>query len=318
MTDDSAGVLLVRASRALQDCEFRLRCIGGEDGCLEPLAEARRHCDEAERRSAPDDAETAATLAVLRAAAATFALWHCVDAEACCDFDDDDGTLLNGMCEEDAEGVSRPLAEQAVEAARAALHVDPGDALVPLYLGHALTWSGDREGAVHAYEEALRRDPWDSCARAALMHLDALPDGERTLPDGESWDEARFTKPRPELSHGRHGFVLLRLCSWVDNNNPDSGYFLFDSFAAARAFADEALTGDNFDFEDGDDEEEGAFLYVHRPGQPVAEYDLGSRVRIGSDGEPDRIDWPEVPDPVPLESPLPPGRPLRIGGRTCF
>lgn len=156
MADDSVSALLIRASRSLGKCELWLR--DGEDGGLDHLADARRYCDEAERKSVPSDTETAATIAILRSTAAAFALRDC--ANSTCDFDDNDGTLLNGMGEHDTEGVSRPLTEQAIRAARAALNAAPEDALVPLHLGHALTWSGDRDGAIAAYEEALRRDPW--------------------------------------------------------------------------------------------------------------------------------------------------------------
>jgi tetratricopeptide (TPR) repeat protein len=236
-----------------------------------------------------------------------------------CDFDDVDGTLLGGMGKYDKAGVSGPLATQAIQVARAALDADPTDPLVPLYLGHALTWSGDRDGAVAAYEEAMRRDPGDRCARSNLRYLDAAP-GRRPSPS--------------EMSHGHHGFALLRWGFWISNNDWDTGFLLFSSVAEARAHIDEKFMGplplpDHGDEEERDeeeldegerDEDEGAkqmLLQIHRPGQRIAEYDLNARTRA-EPGKPLRIDWSGIPVDERWESPLPPGRPLRVDGRLCF
>ncbi|WP_327392578.1 tetratricopeptide repeat protein [Streptomyces sp. NBC_01186] len=338
MADDTVGALLVQARRTLGKCEELFRYDGGPDGDFHQLTEARRCCDEAERQSSPGDAETAATLAVLRSTAAAFALRHCALTKVRSDFGED-GTLFNGMGEHDPEGLSRPAAEEAVRTARAALRVDAEDALVPLYLGHALTWTGDRDGAVAAYEEALRRDPWEAPARHCLAQFDALPT-DQAWPNEMSWDEARSLGEEPEfpdLSHGRHGFALLRVFFWVTNNEDDHRFLLFSSLADARAYADEALRdayprtsaedGEDGEEDEDEDEEEdyeyedpddGIVLQIHRPGQPVAEYDLGARVRAGVDDGPSRVDWSGIPVDEPLESPLPPGRPLRIGTRNCF
>ncbi|GAA2086482.1 tetratricopeptide repeat protein [Actinomadura alba] len=293
---------LVRASHLLAKCEFLLRHFDGERENAELLATARQFCDEAEEEAVPGDAEAAATIAILRSMAATFSLRHAVLFNVNCDFDDDDGTLLNGMEEHDEECVSRPLAEQAVQAARAALNADPEDPLVPLYLGHALTWSGDRDGAVAAYEEAMRRDPWDGCAQSSLEYLDAAPSG----------------RPSPnEMSCGRHGFALLRGCFWISNNDWDSESLLFRSVADARAHVDKRLSA-YLTQDDLDDEDAELVLQIHRPGRHIAEYDLNARIQQEPDDEPSRIDWSGIPVHEPLESPLPPGRPLRIGGHTCF
>ncbi|XVQ06770.1 hypothetical protein ACQP1W_29475 [Spirillospora sp. CA-255316] len=306
MDDHVEGALLIQASRLLGEGEFELRHVGG-DGVLALLHEVRRLCDESERN---DDAETAATIAILRSTAAAYALRHCVYEKVNCDFDDEDGTLLNGVDEHDAQGVSRPLVEEAVRAARAALDANPDDALVPLHLGHALTWSGDPDGAVQAYEEALRRDPWESCARSALEYLGAPPADQP--PNEMSWDEANSWDREPELSpmsRGRHGFALLRSFFWVNNNDSDHRFLLFGSVADACAYAEETLGFDaaKEDFEgddDGYDEDDGIVLHVHRPGRAIVEYELKG---------PGQVAWSE-----PLESPLPPGRPLRINTRTCF
>ncbi|MDA2810996.1 hypothetical protein O4J56_10145 [Nocardiopsis sp. RSe5-2] len=326
MSDESVSTLLRRASRSLSECEFWVRHIVWEDGALGPLGEARRLCDEAERSSDPEDAETSGTLAVLRSTAAAYALRHCVGATVGCDFDDEDGTLPDGLSEHDPEGVSRPLAEEAVRAARAALDVDPGDALVPLHLGHALTWVGDQEGAVEAYREALRRDPGEVGALSCLKHFGAFPD-DLDAHDRRSWDEARmygqwpYTAPE---SHGSHGFFLLRVPYWMDNNNADHDFVLFASAAEACAHLDRVLNvvlGDG-DFVNGgldeeDDEVGGVVLRVHRPGRPVAEYDLTARVGRATDGV-YHVDRSGLPLDEAVENPLPAGRPVRIDTRTCF
>ncbi|MEV6125627.1 hypothetical protein AB0M05_02215 [Streptomyces violaceusniger] len=298
--DLNAG--LVHASRLIAKCESSLRHFDGERENVELLADARRCCDEAEGKAVPGDAETAATIAILRSMSATLSLRHTVLFNVNCDFDDDDGTLLNGMEEYDEECVSRPLAEQAVQAARAALNADPEDPLIPLYLGHALTWSGDRDGAVAAYEEAIRRDPRDGCAQSGLECLGAAPN----------------SRPSPnEMSRGHHGFALLRGCVWISNNDSDSESLLFGSVADARAHIDRRLstylTGDDLE-----DEGSELVLQVHRPGRQIIEYDLNARIRQGPDDDPLRIDWAGIPAHEPLKSPLPPGRPLRIGGHICF
>ncbi|WP_433175349.1 tetratricopeptide repeat protein [Actinoallomurus sp. CA-150999] len=318
---------LVRASDLLAKCEFFLRHHDGKRENPELLARARHCCDEAEKETASGDTEATTTIAILRSMAATLTLRHVVMFDVKCDFDDADGTFLNGIEQYDKDGVSRPLAEQAVQATRAALNADPDDSLVPLQLGHALTWSGDREGAVAAYEEALRRNPLDRCPRSALAYLGSAPTG----------------RPSPnEMSHGRHGFALLRLSAWISNNDWDTGFLLFGSVTDAHTYVERALDTDtptrNFvlgesetseyedddEFEDEDDEfDEGwraalPLLQIHRPGRRVDEYELNARINLGSDGKPLRVDWSDIPVTETMESPLPPGRPLRIGDRTCF
>ncbi|XVQ06909.1 hypothetical protein ACQP1W_30240 [Spirillospora sp. CA-255316] len=168
------SIHLLQAGRSLAECEFLLRQFSGDPAVPGLIAEARRHCDHAEQ-GPHEDTETTATLAILRAMAATFDLRHVALSEVRCDFDDADGTLLNGLGKHDGEGVSRPLTEEAIRTAEAALDADPYDALVPLYLGHALTWTGDQDAAIAAYQEALRRAPDDRCARSALSYLHARP-----------------------------------------------------------------------------------------------------------------------------------------------
>ncbi|MDX3232409.1 hypothetical protein [Streptomyces sp. ME19-01-6] len=324
MTAGNPNAPLLRANSLLATCEYYLRHSDGEREIPGLLADAGHCCGEAEEAAAPGDEEAAATLAILRSIAATFALRHAALFTVACDFDDVDGTLLGGMGKYDKAGVSGPLATQAIQAARAALDADPADPLVPLYLGHALTWSGDRDGAVAAYEEAIRRDPGDRCARSNLRYLEAAH-GRRPSPSG--------------MSHGRHDFALLRWGLWISNNDWDTGFLLFSSVAEARAHVDEKFMGslplpdhgdeeewdegelDEEEWDEDEGEDEGAkqtLLQIHRPGQRIAEYDLNARTRAEPGGKPVRIDWSGIPVDERWESPLPPGRPLRIDGRVCF
>lgn len=267
---------LVHACQLLAECEFLLRTFDGEEETSELLADVRRHCDEAE--AAPGDAESAATIAVLRAVAATYALRRVVLFTVDSDFDDDDGVFLNGLEEHDEEGETRVLTEEAIEATRAALDADPEDPLVPLSLGHALTWSGDEEGAAAAYQEADRRD----------------------LEVGTS---ARS-----------HGFALVSGVARISNNDWASDARLFRSVADARAYVDKNL--DLYVTLDLLKEAGGELtLSINRPGHPVTEYDLNARI---SDDEELSVDWSDIPMDTPLEPPLPPGRPLRIADQDCF
>ncbi|MGW0810431.1 hypothetical protein [Nonomuraea sp. NPDC002799] len=293
---------LAQASHLLAKCEFLLRHSDGARENAALLAGARRCCDEAEEEATPGDAETAATIAILRSMAATFSLRHTVMFTVRCDFDDDDGPIFDGMKEHDEEQVTRPLAEQAAHASRTALSAAPEDPLVPLYLGHALTWSGDREGAVAAYEETLRRDPRDGCAQSSLEYLEAGANSRPLLND---------------MSRGRHGFALLRGCYWISNNDWDRKLLSFGSIADAHTHINSKLST-YLTEDDAEDEDAELVLHIHRPGQHIAEYDLNARIQPRSNDKPLRIDWSDIPILEPLESPLPLGRPLRIDGHNYF
>jgi tetratricopeptide (TPR) repeat protein len=316
VTDDAVRTLLFRANHLLQECDVDLRFLWmGGDRTPGRLAEAVRSCDEAERAAAPADAETAATIAILRSMAASFALRHHVNVELGSEFEDDGGTWLNGLADIDEEGLSRPLTDRSVELARAALSADPWDALVPLHLGHALTWSGDRDGAVTAFEEARRRDPWDASARFCLEQLEAAPAAE-PAPD----------EPARERGHGHFGFATIRDVDRINNNDSDERYWLFGAVRDACDHVRSRLGLDIAGLTDADREhgpwkdyaEDEPVLRIHRPGGRVTRYDLRSRIRTGPDHFPAGVDWSGIPLDVPLESPLPPGRPLRMYGRTCF
>ncbi|MFD1538778.1 hypothetical protein [Nonomuraea guangzhouensis] len=302
MPAQSPRIHLQQAGRSLAECEFLLRQFSGEGAVPDLIAQARHHCDQAEQEP-HEDTETAATLAILRAMASTFALRHVVLSDVCCDFDDSDGTLLNGLGKYDSKGVSRPLAEEAVLTAEAALVADPHDALIPLYLGHALTWTGDQDGAIAAYQEALRRAPDDHCARSALSYLHARP----------------AKRPQSETSHPRHAFALLRCAYWINNNEWEDALVLFTSVADVRTHLAAVLgprpdSGSRSNYligEDLDDEGAELALHIHHPGRPITRYDLNARLR-------EDIDWTGVPVDEPLEPPLPPGRPLRLYSRVCF
>ncbi|MFC4563188.1 hypothetical protein ACFO4E_15090 [Nocardiopsis mangrovi] len=304
MAADRREEHLVRAMALLGTCAQRFPYGGDAD----TIADARRGYDEVERGAGPGDAETAATVAIGRSMAAVLELRLCIDDlelnNSARDWDQD-GPPLGGMDEDDEDGVSRPFAERAAAAARAALDADPDDPLVPFDLGHVLAWSGDRDGAVAAYEEALRRDPWDIAARELLEELGAGPGEHPSHSD--------------PVNRRRYGFAVLREEGRTGNSEWLEEHWVYGSVAEARADAD-AVTGSGIDGLDRDelDDHLRLTLEIHRPGRPIAEYDLMARIPAEPDGGPLRIDWSGVPVDEPLEPPLPPGRPLRMDARTCF
>ncbi|MEU7318516.1 hypothetical protein [Streptomyces sp. NPDC007083] len=305
MPTQDPRIHLLQAGQSLAKCEFLLRQFRDEPAVPHLIAQARHHCDQAEQ-GPHEDTETEATVAILRAVASTFALRHVVLSDGCCDFDDDDGTLLNGLEKHDSDGVSGPLAEEAIRTTQAALDADPHDALMPLYLGHALTWTGDQDAAVAAYREAQRRAPDDDCARSALSCLHAPP----------------ATKPQGERSHPHQAFALLRIAYWINNNEWEDAHDLFASVADVRTHLATVLPGPNdsrpscLTGEDLDDEGAELTLHIYRPGRPIAMYDLNARLHENS--ETTSIDWTDVPVDELLEPPLLPGRPLRLHSRVCF
>ncbi|MFC9758849.1 tetratricopeptide repeat protein [Streptomyces sp. NPDC056921] len=287
-----------RALDLLAQCAYRFRDDHGTDEIGALLAEARTCYDAAEQADP-------ATVAIGRSLIAAFELRLCTDVEnqvnSGWDYDLE-GPPLNGVEEDDWDDVSRPVAERAAEAARAALDADPEDPLVPIHLGHALAWLGDRDGAVAAYREALRRDPYDDQADTCLEMLEAE------------------TGPSPALktSPRSYAFALLREKLRISNSEwIDIGH-VCRTLASARDAAEAKLreTGDLTREElDGFIKLE---LDVHRPGQPVATFELMDRIPSEPNEGPFRFDWSDVPLDEPLEPPLPPGKPLRIENLMCF
>ncbi|MGY0057170.1 hypothetical protein ACWY4P_11475 [Streptomyces sp. LZ34] len=210
---------LIRANRLLADCEFLLQQFDNEREIARLLADVRQCCDEAEEAAVHGDAEAAATIAVLRSMAATFALRHAVLFHVNCDFDDDDGTLLGGM-----------------------------ESSIPRTPSCRCTWGMRSPG------REIARVPSRHRRRRCVEILDA---NEGELDEGE-------------LGEGeeKHGERML--------------------------------------------------LQIHRPGRRIAEYNLNVRMQAEPGGKALRIDWSGIPVDERLESPLPPGRPLRVGGRTRF
>ncbi|KAK1179652.1 hypothetical protein B7755_016780 [Streptomyces sp. NBS 14/10] len=309
MTDDDAtNALLIKAGSLLLESSERLSYGAETDTDTVPhlLAEATRCYDAVARQLSADDAETAATVAVGRSTTAGLALQRCVLEELSCDWswtDGDDGPWLGDMEEYDEDGLSEEFAARAVETARAALDADPGDPLVPLQLGHALCWSGDRDGAVAAYAEALRRDPGDHVARDSLAELGEL--GE-DVPEEDDFDGTE--------SPDRYAFALVREDARISNSEWSSIACVFGSVDAARRDADETLKScDNGGFDPEDlPTMLKLTLEIHRPGQPITRFPaepLDSSFLI---------DWSGLPEGEPLDPPLPPGRPVRIDGETCF
>ncbi|MES4907166.1 MULTISPECIES: tetratricopeptide repeat protein [unclassified Streptomyces] len=313
MTDDDAtNALLIKASSLLRDCGERLMDDAETDAVPRLLEEASRCYDAVARKLSPDDVETAvtaATVAVGRSTVAALALTRCVLDELDCDWsweEESDGPYLGHMRELDEDGISEPLVARAIEAAREALDADPGDPLVPLQLAHALCWSGDRDGAVAAYAEVLRRDPEDRVARDRLDEL-----GEE-VPEDDDFDGTG--------SPDRYAFALVRAeagnASWGWSSTATAS----GSVAAARSDAD-AVLGSLADADLTWEELSEMLrltLEIHRPGQPVTRFDLIGHVPAEPRSGSFLIDWPGIPEGEPLDPPLPPGRPVRIGGQTCF
>ncbi|MDX3233681.1 tetratricopeptide repeat protein [Streptomyces sp. ME19-01-6] len=304
MTDDDAtNTVLIKASSLLRESSERLTDGAATDAVPRLLAEATRCYDAVARKLSPEDAETAATVAVGRSTIAALALQRCALDELDCDWswtDGDDGPYLGDMEEYDEDGLSEPLLARAVEAARAALDADPGDPLVPLHLGHALCWSGERDGAVAAYTEALRRDPGDHVARDSLAEL-----GEE-VPEEDDFDGTE--------SPDRYAFALVREEARISNSEWASIACVFGSVATAQRDADEILKScDNGDFTPEDlPTTLKLTLEIHRPGQPI------TRFPVEPLDASFLIDWSGLPEGEPLDPPLPPGRPVRIDGETCF
>ncbi|ADI09707.1 hypothetical protein SBI_06587 [Streptomyces bingchenggensis BCW-1] len=305
MTDnDATDASLIKASSLLRESSERLADGAETDTVPRLLAEAARCYDAVAGKLSADDAETAASIAVGRSAIAALALQQCALDELDCDWswtDGTDGPYLGDMAEYDEDGLSEELAARAIEAARAALDADPGDPLVPLHLGHALCWSGDRDGAVAAYAEALRRDPGDHVARDSLAEL-----GEE-VPEEDDFDGT-------ESPDRRYAFALVREDARISNSEWSSTACVFGSVDAARRDADETLKScDNGGFDPEDlPTMLKLTLEIHRPGQLI------TRFPVEPLDASFLVDWSGLPESEPLDPPLPPGRPVRIDGETCF
>ncbi|OEV05151.1 hypothetical protein [Streptomyces oceani] len=335
--DEDVNARLVRAAELLEECVWRFWEDRNTDGIAGRISEARACYDAVDDATASEPGENteeapagpeladlgfsgpglpgaesgatvnAATVALGRSTAATLALRLCVDVDHDLNSGWDHDTEpppLGGMAEEDPDGASEPFVAEAVSAARAALEADPDDPMAPLQLGHALAWSGDRDGAVAAYEKALWRDPWDGLARDCLRAL------EVSTPDPPPADLVR---------RRRYGFVLLRHEARASNSEWLTHHRLFGSVAAARADAEDVLRSSAGDLRRAElPDRLGLVLEVHRPSRPIARHDLVTLIPAEPDGGPFVIDWSTVPVDEPIEMPLPPGRMLRMGGETCF
>ncbi|GAA2460272.1 hypothetical protein GCM10010191_95920 [Actinomadura vinacea] len=167
----------------------------------------------------------------------------------------------------------------------------------------ALKWLGDREGACQAFVEALRRDPWDQIARHQLEDLGGAPSEEP--PPDPVWR-------RP------YGFALLRAEVRVSNSDWDTYAWLFDSVPSACAWGDHVVGA----YWEGTELESFKDLLhleveLRAPGAAIVTHEVTGRiVRTGTRAF--IIDWKSVPLPEEIASPLPAGRPIRVGGSTYF
>lgn len=292
---------LMEAAALLRDCAVRFDEDHDTDGIGGLLAEARQRYDAAGETAG----EAAGTVAIGRFLAAVFELRWCVDVVEELNSGWDygyDGLPLDGMADEDDEGLSRRATRAVVRAGRAALGVDPADPLVPLHLGHALAWAGDAGGAEKAYREALSRDPYDEVAHNCLEAMEA--DGV----DGG-------TEP-PERGYS---FALLCEEGRFSNSEWRGDWRVHRSVASARAAADEVMRTSVGDLDrDELDDHMRLRLEVHRPGRVTQGYDLSALVPEQPVGGPFRIDWARVEAMPELTVPVAAGRVLRFDGRECF
>ncbi|MBO2453447.1 hypothetical protein J4573_40585 [Actinomadura barringtoniae] len=285
------------ALRLLRDCAYRFWDDQGTDEIGALLAEARACYDAAEGADP-------ATVAIGRSLIAAYELRLCTDVEhevnSGWDYDMD-GPPFNGVEEEDWDEVTGPAAERAAEAARAAIDADPEDPLVPIHLGHALSWLGDRDGAVAAYHEALRRDPGDDLAETCLEQLEA--------------EVPHYQEPEPRS----YAFVVLREESRISNSEWAESGHVFGTFGQVRAAAD-GMLGNSGDLTREDlDGFIKLELTVHRPGRDaIVVPDLVKHVPREPDGGPFRIEWADVRVDDISESVLALGRPVRIGNLLHF
>ncbi|MET7338585.1 hypothetical protein [Nonomuraea sp. NPDC005650] len=210
-----------------------------------------------------------------------------------------------GLAESDTAG--RAVADDAVRAARRALELDPQDNLAAFSLAMTLEHLGDRTGAVAAYLEALRLDPWDEGAATRVAALGEPEPG-----------------PVPEIRcRHTHGFFLLRLEALISNNGDmETWSWLLTDPADVRTVAD-GLIADmwwgvaNADWEDELPQDDRLSLEIHAPGEKVAEHEVFPALRRSPDGV-IHVDWSRLPLPDRLPAPLPASRPVRTGGVTYF
>jgi hypothetical protein len=144
--------------------------------------------------------------------------------------------------------------------------------------------------------------------------------GHRLAELGEEVPEDDASDGAGPPSPGRYAFALIR----AEAGNASWGWSTIatacGSVAAARRDADAVLKG----LADADlTREELAemlrlTLEIHRPGQPVTRFDLVNHVPAEPREGFFLIDWSDIPEGEPLDPPLPPGRPVRIDGQTCF
>ncbi|MGO4426181.1 hypothetical protein AB4Z54_47650 [Streptomyces sp. MCAF7] len=115
-------------------------------------------------------------------------------------------------------------------------------------------------------------------------------------------------------SPDRYAFVLVREEARISNSEWSSLSCVFGSVDAARRDANEILKScDNGGFAPEDlPTMLKLTLEIHRPAQPITSFPAKPLDASFL------IDWSGLPEGEPLDPPLPPGRPVRIDGETCF
>ncbi|MFI9505350.1 hypothetical protein [Nocardia sp. NPDC052566] len=258
-------------------------------------------------RSAADHLEAAVGLAVLAGAELRHHMVNKVDEGWW-----EEGPPVVEMSADDTAG--RALAAEVVTAARHVLSVDPTNNLAVFLEGLAHECAGASEMALRAYKSALELDQWDYPALDRTLELD--DNYERPESDAEPNPHSRF-------------FWVLRCAERIEHSgdteqevwrtsDPAEAREMIESVLSYRILSDPDLvsawgTDEYRHHQSGDFE-----LVTYAPGQPPRWIDLYDALHRTGDNTL-KIDWAAVPlDAPPPALRLPPGQPIRIGGRTHF
>ncbi|MDX3225881.1 hypothetical protein [Streptomyces sp. ME19-01-6] len=301
MTEDTDRTAdLAEASRLLAQVADDAESAGEED---EEWAEDTRAVREAYTRALrtdPESLEAAAGLAVLAGAELRFHLVNHVDGA----WWEEDPDPLPDIPADDEDG--RRLVDEAVRAARHVLSLDPGNNLAVHLEALAHECGGAHDEALAGYLRAVELDPWDHVAQARAQALDDTYDPPR--------HEGSDSNP-----HSRHFWLLRDSVSTSNSGDEEVAYWRLGDPDEVRD-AIETVVSDKARYNpdlpsvrDG-----GIDLITYAPGRPPSTVDLYDALRPSPSGSP-TVDWTAVnlEEPPPGKR-LPPGQPVRVGGRVHF